>query len=138
MSTNLFIILICNNIYASLSLSLLPFSFLNPPLLLVIIYRYVSQVFYCSFSFFIQFIPCLISNFTRLCPSPFLLVIFLFLFSLSHLPLLFLHPIPFHFFLYVVTPRHLIFFCSVIYFSSSTSFKYYQFVLFFMSKEFFI
>ena len=64
----------------SLSLFLLPFSFVNPPLLPVIIYPYVSQLFSLLLFPFHPIYFLLYLNFTRLCSSLFLLVIFLFLF----------------------------------------------------------
>ena len=119
----------------SLSLFLLPFSFVNPPLLPVIIYPYVSQLFSLLLFPFHPIYFLLYLNFTRLCSSLFLLVIFLFLFLIIS-PSITLYAPHSLFFFSVVSPRRLTFFCSTVYFSSSTSFKYYQFVLFFMSKEF--
>lgn len=98
MSTNLLIILICNNIYASLFLPFLPFSFLNPPFLPVIIYSYISLLFILllfplhpiyllSYLHLYSYLPLSFS------PSLFLY----FSSSLPQLRLLFLHLIPFFF-----------------------------------------
>lgn len=108
-----------------LSLSLLPFLILNPPLLPVIICPHFSRLF---FLFLFPFHPIYLLSYLQLYSSLSLP------FSLSHFSISFPHYltsdqsscIPSLSIFSVVFPLRLIFLCSTVYFFSSISFKYYQ------------
>lgn len=101
-----------------LSLSLLPFSFVNPPLLPVIIYPYVSQLFSLLLFPFHPIYFLLYLNFTRLCLSLFLLVIFLFLFLIISPPitLYVAHPPFFPFCCHSASSHLLLLYCLFLFF----------------------